>query len=43
MHYLVDQCQYYLVIGYVKTVAILKYHQFEKSKSNKTEPRKLKR
>ncbi len=39
VHYLVDQFQYCLLIGYIKTVAVLKCQQFEDSKNEKMELR----
>ncbi len=43
LRYLVDQFQYCLLIGCIKTAAVLKCQRFEDSKSKEIEPRVSKR
>lgn len=38
-----DQFQYCLLIGYIKTIAVVKRQQFERSESHVTEPKSSKR
>ncbi len=43
VRYLIDQFQYCLLIGCIKTAAVLKRQRFEDSESDETEPRVSKR
>ena len=43
VYYLVDQFQYFLLIGYIKTATVLKRQQFKNSESEKKELRISKR
>ncbi len=43
VRYFIDQFQYCLLIGYIKTTAVLKSQRFEDSESEETEPKVSKR